>query len=165
MDRLYIMRHGVAVDRGANGVVDDDRRLTPGGKRKVQVIAQALSKVAVGVERILTSPLPRARETAEIVAMHLDLEGSLEGSDMLRPGSGASEIRTWLQGRPEGVLFIVGHDPALSELVGLIALGEPGRGLASLRKGGIAAFERGGDGKLRLDWLARPKLFTRVLEP
>src|SRR2546428_6646582 len=65
---LYIMRHGIAVTRGAGSFADDSKRpLTPEGKMKVQEIAKGLLRLGFEVDWILTSPLVRAVETAEIV--------------------------------------------------------------------------------------------------
>ena len=69
----------------------------------------------------------------------------------------------WLKERAEARLMIVGHDPAFSELVGLLATGEPRLSVAELKKGGVAAFCAEPEGELKLDWLAPPKLIRRLV--
>src|SRR5437879_13006704 len=79
---LYIMRHGIAVTRGAGSFADDAKRqLTPEGKMKVQEIVQGLLRLDFEVDWILTSPLVRAVETAEIVS---DAPEGWSGSNPLR---------------------------------------------------------------------------------
>ncbi len=85
----------------------------------------------------------------------------LEINDVLQAGVGADSIRDWLSQRPEERLMIVGHNPSLSELVGLLALGQPAPRLCELRKAGVAALSSSTEGGMRLDWLATPKMLRR----
>ena len=162
MDRLYLLRHGIAVPSGTPGYVDDQRPLTPEGEEHVKEVARGLRRLGLGLDRIATSPLPRALRTAEIVAKVLKAEGLLEESDALRADRDAASIAAWIRARPESRLMVVGHDPAISELVGLLTLGASNRPLCQLRKGGVAALRAHPDGGLRLDWLARPRLLRRL---
>ena len=162
MERLYLLRHGIAVPHGSPEFEDDDRPLTPKGGRRIKQIARGLERLGLEVDRIASSPLPRALETAEIVARVLGLEDRLETDDALRSGRSAESIREWLGSRPEARLMIVGHDPSFSDLVGMLTVGEAGRNLASLRKGGLAALRGKSEGGYGLEWLARPALFRRL---
>ena len=72
MNELYILRHGIAVEPGTPGIPDDERPLTPKGEKRMRQIARGLRKLDLKLDRIVTSPLPRARATAEIVADVLD---------------------------------------------------------------------------------------------
>ena len=70
---LYIMRHGLAVARGTEGFSDDSKRpLTPDGKEKMRDVAKGLKRAGVKLDWIVSSPLIRAVETAEIVAATLN---------------------------------------------------------------------------------------------
>ena len=76
---LYIVRHAIAVERGDPAYPwDDDRPLTPEGIHKFRLAARGLEKLEARIERILASPLLRARQTAEIlrdaVQPHLEIE-------------------------------------------------------------------------------------------
>jgi len=161
MTRLYLVRHGIAVPHGDPGYSDDDRPLTDEGRTRMRQVARGLRHLRVKPDRILASPLPRARETAEIVAKALGLTDALESADALRADNDAASIRDWVHSLPAGDLMLVGHNPSLSDLVGLLIKGEHGLPLVELRKGGVAAFASSADGGLRLDWLARPKLLRR----
>ena len=84
MVQLYIMRHGIALPHGTPGMSDDDRPLTPEGEQRVRQIARGLKELDLKLERIVTSPLPRAFRTAEIVASVLECNDILETADVLR---------------------------------------------------------------------------------
>ena len=66
--KLLLIRHAAAVPRGTPGIPDDERPLTPKGKAKFRVAARGLARIARRPDVLLTSPLPRARATAEIAA-------------------------------------------------------------------------------------------------
>lgn len=161
MDRLYLVRHGIAVPPGTPHIEDDLRPLTAKGIRRTRQVARGLRRLGVAVERIVTSPLPRALRTAEIIAKVLGSDEAPERADALRAGESADTIRNWLDGRGEASLMVVGHNPALSELVGLLLLGQPAPSLCQLRKSGIAALVRTPDGGFALDWLATPGMLRR----
>ena len=159
MNQLYLLRHGIAVPHGTPGMNDDDRPLTPKGERRVREVARGLKRIAIEVDRIATSPLPRALSTARIVAQVIGRPELVEVFDELRAGRDAASIRAWLLGRAEARLMIVGHNPTLSELLAWLTTGEEGRAFRELRKGGIAALVGDPGGSYRVDWIARPKLF------
>jgi phosphohistidine phosphatase len=164
MLQLYLLRHGVAVPHGTPGIPDDERPLTPEGESKMEDVARGIRRLRLGLDRIVTSPLPRARRTAEIVAEELDMEDRLEDSDVLRAGASASTIRDWLGTRTEKRLMIVGHNPALTELLGLL-IGVTTSPLPfELKKGGLAALESKEGGGFLLDWLVTPKVIRRLLD-
>jgi phosphohistidine phosphatase len=162
MNRLYLVRHGIAVPHGSPEYAEDERPLTPEGRKKMRRVARGLRRLGLEVDRIVTSPLPRARETAEIVAEALDATDLLEDADALRASNSAATIRDWLDSRPESALMIVGHNPSFSDLVGLLMAGHDGPPLVELRKGGVAAFSAQPGTPLMLDWLARPRLLSRL---
>ena len=105
MTDLYILRHGIAVDPGTPGIPDDERPLTAKGEKRMRQIARGLRVLDLKLERIVTSPLVRARSTAEIVARELDLRERLEVSNVLQAGSSATTIQRWLRERPEERIY------------------------------------------------------------
>ena len=115
---LYIMRHGIAVTRGAGSFADDAKRpLTPEGKMKVQEIAQGLLRVDFEVDWIVTSPLVRAVETAEIVSDALRPGVPTDFAEALKPGGSPEGLITFLARHPERRrVLVVGHEPDLSEM-------------------------------------------------
>jgi len=159
---LYILRHGIATERGTPGFkTDADRALTPKGRRQLGQIAAAMKNMDLRFDLILSSPFVRARQTAEIVAKLLRLKKRLAFSDELTPGGNPKAlIRQFneLQPAPENAL-LVGHEPYLSRLVALLVSGGAAPHL-ELKKGGLCKLETGA---LRLGrcatlaWLLTPK--------
>ncbi|PYV31408.1 MAG: phosphohistidine phosphatase SixA [Acidobacteria bacterium] len=115
---LYIMRHGIAVTRGAGSFADDSKRpLTPEGKMKVQEIAKGLLRLGFEVDWILTSPLVRAVETAEIVSDALRPSVPTDFVEALKPGGSPEAVITFLARHLERRrILVVGHEPDLSEM-------------------------------------------------
>jgi phosphohistidine phosphatase len=166
MDELYILRHGIAVEPGTPGIPDDERPLTPKGEKRMCAIARGLRGLDLKLDRIVTSPLPRARATAEIIADELNAEDLLEVAETLRAGVAAPTIRQWLRERTEDRLMIVGHNPALTDLITLLVLGttRPQPAVCELKKGGIAALRPSPSSPDRFDllWVATPRLIRRL---
>jgi phosphohistidine phosphatase len=115
---LYIMRHGIAVMRGAAAFLDDTKRpLTPEGKQKTRAIASGLVRLGFEADWIVTSPLVRAVETAEIVGELLSSKPPLDFCDALRPGGSGEALIAFLAKRPKcRRVLVVGHEPDLGEL-------------------------------------------------
>jgi phosphohistidine phosphatase len=164
MTDLYILRHGIAVEPGTPGIPDDQRPLTAKGEKRMRQVARGLRLLGLKVERIVTSPLPRARATAEIVADALDAPERLEVSSVLQAGAAATTIERWLRERSEKQLMIVGHNPTLSDLISLLVLGATERPICDLKKGGIAALKRTAVATDQYDvaWIAPPRLFRSL---
>lgn len=130
MPRLYLMRHGIAAGP------EEDPPLTPGGRSMLRIQAQAMSRLGLDVEAILTSPLRRARETAECVAEGLGLAGAVRVTDLLRPGCRMSSLASI--GSDERGILAVGHAPDM----GLITAALSGlHGMIPFEQGAIACLQ------------------------
>jgi phosphohistidine phosphatase len=164
MWELYIVRHGIAVEHGTPGIPDDERPLTPKGEKRAGEVGDALAALELPLDRIVTSPLPRAHRTAEILADRLGMAEMLEVAPILRAGIPADEIAEWLAFQPETPLMIVGHNPALDELLSLLLLGDPFALPFGFKKGAVAALRRpsSSGGRHSLDWLAPPGVLRRL---
>ena len=116
--RLYIMRHGEAVGRGDAGYSDDSKRpLTPQGRKRMQQIADGLKRLEFAVDWIVSSPLVRAAETAQLLAESWASRVPVEFSDNLGPEGSAEAVITLLARYPERKrTLLVGHEPGLTEL-------------------------------------------------
>jgi phosphohistidine phosphatase len=140
---LYILRHGLAVERGTPGFENDARRpLTPKGRRQLRKITDAIGAMKLRPDVILSSPLVRARQTAEIVASGLKLERRLAFADELSPGGNVKKLTVKigaLEPLPENLL-LVGHEPDLSKMISLLVTGKTSAGFA-LKKAGLAKLE------------------------
>ena len=136
---LYLLRHGIAVEPGTAGFeLDADRPLTTKGERKLHLVADAMERLELTFDLILSSPYRRSRATAEIVAGVLDLKKTLEFTSSLEPGGSSRELIANLKATrpaPANVL-LVGHEPYLSSLISLLISGETGVPV-TMKKGGL----------------------------
>jgi phosphohistidine phosphatase len=162
--KLYLLRHGDAGERSAAGYTSDAARaLTPKGVKRPRQLANALRQMEITFDAILTSPLIRAHQTAEIVARSLGLEAKLRQVTQLAPEHALTEVVALLESLPpktEAVL-LVGHEPGLSRLVSLLCTGGPNLAI-TLKKGGLCRLElaeiRAG-ACATLEWLLSPRHF------
>jgi phosphohistidine phosphatase len=124
---IWILRHAVAEDRSKTGR-DEDRELTEDGTRRARDVGRGLAALEPGISRIVTSPYRRARQTAEAAAAALGLEHALTESRALEPDRDPEDILHEVAGGAaagEGDVLLVGHQPHLGELLGLL-VGGPG---------------------------------------
>ena len=144
---LWLLRHAAAQDVTASGR-DEDRALTPQGAARAAAVSRGLALLAPTIEVVLSSPYRRARETAEAAARALGVEGVIESS-ALEPGRTASEVLRQLSAAPWSRVLLVGHEPLLGSVVGLLVFGDEGRSVP-LRKAQLAhvTWNPGGAGSL-----------------
>ena len=160
---IFILRHGEAGNRMTVVEKDSERPLTPEGRTEIQEIAKSLKTVGLQTDRIYTSPLRRARETAEIAAKALNIR-TLEEWDELKPdGSRAELYRKLARLEQNSRPILVGHEPYLTSMIGEI-IGTTGAKIV-LKKGGIGkvritSFTPRISGELR--WLLTPKIITQM---
>lgn len=162
---LYIVRHAIAVPHGTPGIPEDERPLTPEGIRKMRRSAKALALLELGWNEIWTSPLPRARQTAEIVAAELNLTKSIRNVDHLRPEGDFEALVAKLAslgGKKE--IALVGHEPGLGQLVTWLLTGEEDS-VVEFRKGAVICLQINQwvpptDNKLL--WMLTPRLMARL---
>ena len=149
--KVYFFRHGKA-DWPNWKKPDDDRPLTKEGEKEVSQVSELLARLDVQPDLILTSPLPRAAQTAQIAAEHLGAECREE--QLLAPGFGIEELTRILRAHEGETLMLAGHEPDFSETISALT----GARL-KLAKGGIALVELDDSSrKGRLRWLFPPKL-------
>jgi phosphohistidine phosphatase len=161
--KLYLLRHGIAFPHGTPDYAEDERPLTPEGIDRMKQVARGLARLELNLDRIVTSPLPRALQTAQLAAEAMDRAEALQTSDILLPGRRAESIASWLADQDDAALMLVGHNPALSDLVSLLLVGRVGSLSFELRCAGVAALARDEPGEpYTLDWIARPRLLKRI---
>ena len=138
---LYIVRHGIAVPHGTHGIAEDDRPLTEDGVKKMQKVAAGLRNLGVTPDAVLSSPLPRAVQTAKILQEAYEQRPFLQLLDALAPGGSRAEVYRAMRIHKnfEG-LILVGHQPSLGELAGEVAWGSAEH-YVELKKGGACALE------------------------
>jgi phosphohistidine phosphatase len=156
---LYFLRHGVAADVGPEGSGDAGRPLTAEGIKKMKEEARGLRRLDVRPDVLLSSPLVRARQTAEIVRHALGLDSRLV--DALAPGCDVAQLRDLLgEYRSAERIMVVGHEPDFSDLIGALT----GGSRIMLKKGGLARvdLETVSDGAGTLVWLLPPLALRRA---
>jgi phosphohistidine phosphatase len=113
---LYLFRHGIAEEGGA-GISDAARALTAEGRRKLRQVLAAACDAEVSLDLILSSPLKRALQTAEVARKTLKYKGDIIETKALEPG--ASVQQAWDEvrdHRDKARLMLVGHNPLFSQL-------------------------------------------------
>ncbi len=160
--KALIIRHAAALPRGTPGVLDNERPLTTAGKIKFRTAARGLARVAPHPDVLLTSPRPRAQETAEIAARafkHVEpwVEASLADQSV-------DAIVAALQTHPvSATVALVGHEPILGALLARL-LGATRTGRLTLEKGGAALVDlpNGPSTAGRLVWFLAPRVLRTL---
>ncbi len=141
---IHIVRHAEAVDR-SDDISEEQRYLTPRGRKRFRKVAKALRKTGGAPDLILTSPLLRAVQTADILAESLRYEGDLLVTTLLSPGFRPQKLDRLLELNPQATeMVLVGHEPDLGIVAGSL-LGSDGS--CSLTKGAILSFQTTGPGQ------------------
>jgi phosphohistidine phosphatase len=117
--RIYILRHGIAEDARPGGS-DASRALTPEGKQKLRNVLARASAAGVRPSVILTSPLKRAVQTAEIAAAVLKVDQESIQTNALVPPSSPPRVWTEIRSHRVDELLIAGHEPLLSRVAAFL---------------------------------------------
>jgi phosphohistidine phosphatase len=156
---LYVIRHGIADDAAGHGGSDEQRQLTKKGKDKVNKVARFLKNGGTELGHVLSSPLARALETAEIVREECSRSGDVVITDLLKPGGSYDDLVGLINetGGDESIA-IVGHEPFLSGFVSYCLSGSR-HPYVRMKKAGVALLTYEGHlepGGCELAWLMGP---------
>jgi phosphohistidine phosphatase len=162
---LFVLRHGEAGKRSASGGNDAKRSLTAAGEKEITEIAESFKKIGIDFDVILTSPLKRAKQTADLVARQFKAQKKMRQLQELSPEGSKSDLYHMLSSFREGTsLLVVGHNPYLSEMISeMVTDGKYGR--IDIKKGGVARIRVTNltpkfKGELR--WLITPRLLKLI---
>jgi phosphohistidine phosphatase len=162
--KLYLVRHAIAEDVRES---EDDslRPLTEKGREKMRRIAQALNELGVQPDLIVSSPYVRASQTASVLAKELKYKEELVYSDFLVPMAEPDDMIGEINEKfSVDELMLVGHEPNLSSLAGVLLAGSPDLSI-NFKKGGVCCLSVDDlhyDRKATLEWLVTPKISMRV---
>ncbi len=162
---IFVLRHGEAGKALSPPMKEFERPLTQLGRKEVEAIAESLEEWDLKFDRILTSPLKRAKETASIIAKMLKLQDRLEDCNELKPEGSRSELYKRLSRiKQQSSILLVGHEPYLSMMIGDIVAGNSNSHI-DLKKGGlvkirISTFSPKVSGELK--WLLTPKQIRKI---
>lgn len=162
---LYLVRHGIAIDReDPNCPADPERFLTEEGIKKTRDVAKGIAEVAEEPDLMLSSPYLRAAQTAEIVAGELNYsKQKIRKTDALLPGAEPQQLfRELSREKDLSAVFVFGHAPHLDEVIASVVGSK--QHISSLKKAGVALLElkrltpAGG----QMVWLATPKILRKA---
>jgi len=157
---VYLIRHAGAFERDRKRWPDDRQRpLTPEGMKKFRLAANGLERITGSVARVLTSPLVRARQTAEILSKVSRWPRAVEAAE-LAPGRTPAQALALIRAQRVDCVALVGHEPNLSELLAVCVAGPGARLGVAMKKGGVACLTFGANlrpGEAQLNWLLAPK--------
>ena len=161
---LYLIRHGVAAERGEDYPDDSKRPLTSDGIARLRKEAKALSALDIGFDQILSSPLVRARQTADVFAEERKWKPPIANNDARTPaGSPAGVIQELGKHMRKARIALVGHEPNMGELAAfLIGAKVP----LPFKKGAICRIDFSvfpPKGKGQLCWFITPKMLRKLL--
>lgn len=165
---IYLMRHGIALAQDDPSVVHDgERPLTGKGVKRMRQAAKGVRRLKIPFDGILTSPLVRARQSAEIVAAALGIESRLEEISGLAPESTVEHLMFGLSRYHDREhLLLVGHEPLLSSVAAALLGGrQTAKMTVSFKKGSLCRIEIDAlpattPGKLH--WLLTPKQLRQL---
>jgi phosphohistidine phosphatase len=162
---LYIVRHGIAIDReDPKCPPDPERYLTEDGIEKTKRVAKAVVALGITADVLISSPYVRAQQTAEIFASGLGYpKQKIRHSDLLLPGAEPSLFfRELAKDKHSSSVFVFGHAPHLDELIAAALTTK--HNITALKKSGVAALtlKRISPPSAQLLWLATPKILRRA---
>ena len=154
---VYFLRHANAGERKFDPAQDDKRQLDQLGIEQSHSVGRALASLKVRVDAIISSPLPRAAQTAAIVSQELGHEEKVVIDDAMSPAGDYEAFRAMLTrlNRHKAIL-VVGHNPNQSEFLNRF-LAVNGASLIDLKKGAVAKVEKQGRRPPQLKWYVTPK--------
>lgn len=161
--QLYLIRHGLAGARGEAWPDDTKRPLTTDGVARLRREVKGLGALGVTFDQVLTSPLVRTRQTADVVAQALAPRGAVVTIDALAPGGTPAAVMAALaQHARQGSIAVVGHEPDLGQLAArLIGAKAP----IPFKKGAVCRIDLDTLPPThpgRLVWFAPPKMLRRL---
>lgn len=162
---LLVVRHAIAFERDRRRWSDDGKRpLSPDGMRRSRRAAAGMKRITKPPDLVLTSPLVRARQTAEILT---DVAGWPKATlcDELVPDASPQAVLDVLQSHEKKLVALVGHEPHLSQFVAVCLVGDDHSLAMELRKNGVVflSFETAPRaGKASLQWFATPRMLRAM---
>lgn len=136
---LSFFRHGIAVPHGTPGVAEEERPLTREGIKRTRRASQGILKLEIGIDVVISSPLPRALQTADILCDILRLP-SPRIDDRLLPEVSPQKMLSLIPDIAEDAPVFVGHEPSLSATVASLVASSNSDGFA-LKKAGLAVVQ------------------------
>jgi phosphohistidine phosphatase len=159
---VYFVRHANAGQKLLNAVRDDRRPLDKEGIEQCRYVGRLLNTLDVHVDRLLSSPLKRATQTAYMVSNEIAFEQKIELTPALRPSGSYESFRELLISlADQEAIMVVGHNPNMSRFLSLLITGGLNARAIEMKKGSVARVEIGAKRGV-LNWLVTPRLLKSV---
>ena len=161
---LYLVRHAIAAERGPNYPDDRERPLTSEGIARFKHSVEGLKGFELKLELVLTSPLVRAKHTAELLAAGIGGKPRIETLEALAPGGRMTQVLEAVSkfSKRSHHIALVGHEPDLGELAARLLRA---RGTIEFKKGAVCCIELDGampTGPGTLRWLLPPRVLRKI---
>ena len=159
---IYFLRHASAgeYDPSRN---DDQRPIDKTGEKQSHDVGRALAMLGPDLDAIISSPLTRALQTAEIVAAELGHKGKIVTDVALRPEASYKAFEGLLtRNARQNAIMVVGHNPSMTEfLTHMLAGGDSGE-FIDFKKGAVAKVEKDAGGPAILKWCLTPRVVRAI---
>ncbi len=160
---IYLIRHGIAEERGEAWPDDTKRPLTEEGMTRLRKGARGLGRLGVGFDVMLTSPLVRARQTAEVIAAGFEPRPPVVAVDSLAPDGAYQSMLADLEKHAKRTrIALVGHEPSIGDLAARLT---GSRHALSFKKGAVCRIDietipPAGPATLR--WFVTPRILREL---
>lgn len=161
---IYFLRHASAGQKQFSNPANDEKRpIDKIGEAQSHDVGRALAYIGVTATVVISSPLTRAMQTAEIVAREIGYEEKIVKDDALRPEASFEQFKALLNRHKDKVaIMVVGHDPSMTEFVNRVLSGGAPMAAIEMKKGGVAKVEKEPRRPAMLRWLVTPKVVQRA---
>ena len=159
---IYLLRHASA-NHYDPAKEDDKRPIDKTGEQQSHDVGRALAALDLELDVIISSPLTRAMQTAEIVAAELGHKDKIVTDEALRPEASYEAFEDLLKrsGKKKAVL-VVGHNPSMTEFLVQMLSGSGSGEFIDFKKGAVAKVEKDGSQRGVLKWCLTPKVIRAI---
>jgi len=159
---VYFLRHASAGQPKITPKQDEKRPIDKVGEQQCHDVGQALVALGVEVDTIISSPLTRAVQTAELAVKELGYKDRIEISDAMRPEASYDQFHDLLEHYSDSkAIMVVGHNPSITEFLLRLVTGSDHSECIDFKKGAVAKVEVE-EGKGVLNWLFTPKMASKL---
>jgi len=159
---IYFLRHASAGQYDPAGN-DDKRPIDKTGEQQSHDVGRALSALELKLDVVISSPLTRAMQTAEIAASELGHKGKIVIDEALRPEANYEQFEELLARHgKEKAIMVVGHNPSMTDFLNQMLAGSDSAEFIDFKKGAVAKVEKDGSEAAVLKWYMTPKLVRAI---
>jgi phosphohistidine phosphatase len=158
---VYFLRHASAGQHKVIPKQDEKRAIDKIGERQSRDVGRALAALDIEVDAVISSPLIRAMQTAELAAKEFGHQSKIVINDAMRPEASYDQFHDLLaQYSKSKAIMVVGHNPSITEFFIHLLTGDEKCNCIDFKKGAVAKVDVQ-EGKTVLNWLFTPKMATK----